>query len=36
MARLLLLTHAVQPSAEVLPALGLLSHSVRVAPAEAA
>jgi len=36
MARLLLLTHAVQPSAEVLPALGLLSHSVKVAPAEAA
>lgn len=36
MARLLLLTHAIQPSAEVLPALGLLSHSVKVAPAEAA
>lgn len=36
MARLLLLTHAVQPSAEVLPALGLLAHSVKVAPAEAA
>jgi DNA-binding response OmpR family regulator len=34
-ARLLLLTHAVQPSAEVLPALGLLAHQVRVAPAEA-
>ena len=36
MARLLLLTHAVQPSAEVLPALGLLSHSIKVAPAEGA
>jgi DNA-binding response OmpR family regulator len=32
---LLLLTNAVQPSAEVLPALGLLAHRVRVAPAEA-
>jgi DNA-binding response OmpR family regulator len=31
----LLLTNALQPSAEVLPALGLLLHSVRVAPAEA-
>jgi DNA-binding response OmpR family regulator len=31
---LLLLTNAVQPSAEVLPALGLLLHRVRVAPAE--
>jgi DNA-binding response OmpR family regulator len=36
MARLLLLTHAVQPSAEVLPALGLLAHTVKVVPAEAA
>ena len=35
MARLLLLTNALMPSAEVLPALGLLSHSVRVLPAEA-
>ncbi len=35
MAQLLLLTHALQPSAEVLPALGLLLHQVRVAPAEA-
>lgn len=35
MSALLLLTNAVQPSAEVLPALGLLLHSVRVAPAEA-
>ncbi len=34
-AGLLLLTNALQPSAEVLPALGLLLHSVRVAPAEA-
>jgi len=32
---LLLLTGALEPSAEVLPALGLLLHSVRVAPAEA-
>ena len=35
MASVLLLTNALQPSAEVLPALGLLLHSVRVAPAEA-
>ena len=32
MATLLLLTNAMQPSAEVLPALGLLTHTVRVAP----
>nr|WP_221475196.1 response regulator transcription factor [Sphaerisporangium rubeum] len=32
---MLLLTNALEPSAEVLPALGLLLHSVRVAPAEA-
>ena len=32
---LLLLTHALQPSTEVLPALGLLPHRVRVLPAEA-
>jgi DNA-binding response OmpR family regulator len=31
---LLLLTNALEPSAEILPALGLLLHSVRVAPAE--
>jgi DNA-binding response OmpR family regulator len=36
MARLLLLTHAVQPASEVLPALGLLSHSIKTAPAEGA
>jgi DNA-binding response OmpR family regulator len=30
---LLLLTNTLQPSAEVLPALGLLLHNVRVAPA---
>ncbi|AXI78303.1 response regulator transcription factor [Peterkaempfera bronchialis] len=36
MSSLLLLTNALQPSAEVLPALGLLLHSVRVAPAEGA
>ncbi|MDV3222100.1 response regulator transcription factor [Intrasporangium sp.] len=35
MARLLLLTNALAPSTEVLPALGLLVHSVRVMPAEA-
>ncbi|ETK33021.1 winged helix-turn-helix transcriptional regulator [Microbispora sp. ATCC PTA-5024] len=35
MSNLLLLTNALEPSAEVLPALGLLLHSVRVAPAEA-
>ena len=34
MATLLLLTNAMTPSAEVLPALALLGHSVRVAPAE--
>ena len=32
---LLLLTNALTPSAEVLPALGLLPHTVRVAPLEA-
>jgi DNA-binding response OmpR family regulator len=35
-SRLLLLTNALQPSAEVLPALGLLMHQVRIAPAEPA
>lgn len=35
MGNLLLLTNALEPSTEVLPALGLLLHSVRVAPAEA-
>ena len=34
MASLLLLTNALTPSSEVLPALALLGHSVRVAPAE--
>jgi DNA-binding response OmpR family regulator len=34
-SRLLLLTNDLAPSAEVLPALGLLGHQVRVAPAEA-
>jgi DNA-binding response OmpR family regulator len=34
MATLLLLTNAMAPSSEVLPALGLLGHSVRVAPLE--
>jgi DNA-binding response OmpR family regulator len=35
MPHLLLLTNALVPSAEILPALGLLNHSVRVLPAEA-
>jgi DNA-binding response OmpR family regulator len=35
MSSVLLLTSALRPSADVLPGLGLLSHSVRVAPAEA-
>ncbi|WP_067459625.1 winged helix-turn-helix transcriptional regulator [Actinomadura macra] len=34
MSSLLLLTNALEPSDEILPALGLLLHSVRVAPAE--
>jgi len=34
MSSLLLLTNALQPSTEVLPALGLLLHTVRVAPAQ--
>jgi len=36
MSTLLLLTSALQPSAEVLPALALLGHSVRILPAEGA
>ncbi|MEI2765281.1 MAG: response regulator transcription factor [Dermatophilaceae bacterium] len=36
MALLLLLTNALEPSSEVLPALGLLGHQVRVLPAEPA
>ena len=36
MARVLLLTNTTGASAEVLPALGLLSHSVKILPAEAA
>lgn len=35
MSHLLLLTNSNEPSDQVLPALGLLLHSVRVAPAEA-
>ncbi len=35
MSALLLLTDDVTPSSEVLPALGLLGHTVRVGPAEA-
>ena len=35
MAALLLLTRELAPSSEVLPALGLLGHAVRVAPPEA-
>src|SRR5919107_2154446 len=34
MSTLLLLTNALQPSAEVLPGLALLSHQVRILPAE--
>jgi DNA-binding response OmpR family regulator len=34
-AHLLLLTNSLAPSADVLPALGLLSHHVRILPAEA-
>ena len=34
MAQLLLLTNTLAPSAEVLPALGLLTHQVRILPAE--
>jgi DNA-binding response OmpR family regulator len=34
MSTLLLLTSALQPSAEVLPALALLGHAVRILPAE--
>ncbi len=34
MSSLLLLTNALQPSAEMLPALGLLPHQVRILPAE--
>ena len=34
MAHLRLLTNALAPSAEVLPALGLLTHHVRILPAE--
>ena len=34
MSTLLMLTSALQPSAEVLPALALLPHTVRVLPAE--
>ena len=33
---LVLLTTAMQPTAEVLPALGLLSHSVTILPLDAA
>jgi DNA-binding response OmpR family regulator len=36
MSSLLLLTNVLEPSDEVLPALGLLLHSVRVAPADGA
>ncbi|GAA4242542.1 two-component system response regulator GlnR [Actinomadura meridiana] len=35
MSSLLLLTNALEPSDQILPALGLLLHSTRVAPAEA-
>ena len=35
MSRLLLMTASLGPSGDVLPALGLLAHHVRVLPAEA-
>jgi len=35
MAKVLLLTNTLGASAEVLPALGLLQHHVRILPAEA-
>ena len=35
MAKVLLLTNTLGASAEVLPALGLLQHQVRILPAEA-
>ncbi len=35
MSDLLLITSVLEPSAEVLPALGLLLHPVRVLPADA-
>ena len=35
MSNLLLITGALEPSAEILPALGLLLHPVRVLPADA-
>ena len=35
MSDLLLITAALEPSAEILPALGLLLHPVRVLPADA-
>ncbi|MGH3348538.1 MAG: DNA-binding response regulator, partial [Nocardioides sp.] len=34
MSNVLLLTSALQPSAEVLPSLALLAHQVRILPAE--
>ena len=34
MSTLLLLTNALQPSAEVLPGLALLGHQVKILPAE--
>ena len=34
MSALLLLTSALQPSAEVLPGLALLSHTVKIVPAQ--
>ena len=34
MAQIVILTSALDPSAEILPALGLLSHRVSIAPAE--
>ena len=36
MSELLLLTSAAEPPGEILPAIGLLLHTIRTAPAEAA
>lgn len=35
MAQVVVLTSALGPGAEILPALGLLSHAISLAPAEA-
>ena len=35
MSALLLLTHSLQPSADVMPGLALLNHTVKILPAQA-